>query len=212
MAFVRRRSLPSIGGSVGEAERTERLTSKQAAVDPPDFDYASSILACAAGDRAALRALFEEDAGRLLAVARRIVRRRDLAEEVVQEAFIQIWSKASQYDPKLGSARGWIYTIVRNRALNVVRDSAREDLTDEAGIEQLLYDDQQVEDAYQRLATGSSLRHCLEELDDRKRQSLLLAYVSGFSHGEIAGKLGVPLGTAKSWIRRAASALRECLR
>lgn len=168
-------------------------------------------MACAAGDRVALQSLFEEDAGRLLAVARRIVRRRDLAEEVVQDAFIQIWNKAAQYDPKLGSARGWIYTIVRNRALNVIRDHAREDLTDEAGIELLRHDDQVIDDAYQRLASGSRLRHCLEELEANKRTSLLLAYVAGFSHGEVAGKLDVPLGTAKSWIRRAASALRECL-
>lgn len=187
------------------------MTSKQVKTDSHDIDYASSLVACASGDRAALRSLFEAEAGRLLAVARRIVRRRDLADEVVQDAFVQIWTKASQYDPALGSARGWIYTIVRNRALNVIRDQAREELTDEAGLELLRHDDQQVEDAYQRLAIGSSLRHCLEELDSNKRQSLLLAYVSGFSHGEIAGKLGVPLGTAKSWIRRAASALRECL-
>ncbi|NJO38943.1 MAG: sigma-70 family RNA polymerase sigma factor, partial [Rhizobiales bacterium] len=175
------------------------MTSKQASPDAPDFDYASSITACAAGDRTALRSLFEADAGRLLAVARRIVRRRDLAEEVVQDAFIQIWTKAAHYDPELGSARGWIYTIVRNRALNVIRDHAREELTDEAGIEQLRHDDRVVDDAYQRLATGSRLRHCLEELETNKRRSLLLAYVAGFSHGEIAGKLGVPLGTAKSW-------------
>lgn len=168
-------------------------------------------MACASGDRAALRQLFEEDAGRLLAVARRIVRRRDLAEEVVQDTFIQIWNKAGQYDPSIGSARGWIYTIVRNRALNVIRDHAREELTDENGIEQLRHDDCMIDDAYQRLATSSRLRHCLEELDANKRTSLLLAYVAGFSHGEIAGKLGVPLGTVKSWVRRAASALRECL-
>lgn len=188
-----------------------QLSSTQATSEQSEFDYASSILACAAGDRTALRSLFEEDAGRLLSVARRIVRRKDLAEEVVQDAFIQIWSKAGQYDPKLGSARGWVYTIVRNRALNVIRDYAREELTDEAGIEQLRHDDQVIDDSYQRLATDSRLRHCLEELEAKKRTSLLLAYVAGFTHGEIAGKLGVPLGTAKSWVRRAASALRECL-
>ncbi len=187
------------------------MTLDQAASEPHEFDYASSIKACAAGDRAALSSLFEADAGRLLAVARRIVRRTDLAEEIVQDAFIQIWNKAAQYDPRLGSARGWVYTIVRNRALNVIRDHAREELVDEAGIEQLRHDDQVVDDAYQRLATDSRLRHCLEELEANKRQSVLLAYVAGFTHGEIAGRLGVPLGTAKSWVRRAVSALKECL-
>jgi RNA polymerase sigma-70 factor, ECF subfamily len=175
------------------------------------FDYEGSIKACATGDREALRSLFEQDAGRLVAVARRIVRRRDLAEEVVQETFIQVWRKAAQFDPRLGSARGWIYTIARNRALNVIRDHAREELTDEAGIEMLRHDDQVIDDAYQRLANNSRLRHCLDRLEPKRRTCLLLAYVAGFSHGEIAGKLDVPLGTAKSWIRRAVNALKECL-
>ena len=177
----------------------------------PGFDYEASIEASAKGDRSALRSLFELEAGRLIAVARRIVRRSDLAEDVVQDAFVQIWRHAGRYDRRLGSARGWIYTIVRNRALNVIRDSAREDLVDEAEIDALKHQNQVIDDAFQRLAANSQLRHCLDQLDGNKRQSLLLGYVAGFSHGEIAGKLGVPLGTAKSWVRRAAAALKECL-
>jgi RNA polymerase sigma-70 factor (ECF subfamily) len=185
--------------------------SQRADREPPDFDYEAAVSACAEGDRTALQSLFEEDAGRLVAVARRIVRRRDLAGEVVQETFIQIWRKAHQFDPRLGSARGWIYTIVRNRALNVIRDHAREELTDDANLDSLRHDTKVVDDAYQRLATGSRLRHCLDQLEPKRRVCLLLAYVAGFSHGEIAGRLGVPLGTTKSWIRRAVSALKECL-
>jgi RNA polymerase sigma-70 factor (ECF subfamily) len=175
------------------------------------LDYEASIEACARGDHAALRALFEEDAGRLIGVARRIVRRHDLAEEVVQDAFVQIWRHAGRYDPQLGSARGWVYTIVRNLALNVVRDSAREHLFSDHELHALKDQDQIIDDAFHRLANNSRLRFCLEQLDDKKRRSLLLGYVAGFSHGEIAGKLGVPLGTAKSWVRRAVAALRECL-
>lgn len=187
------------------------VTADMANPELSGFDYEASVIACGHGDRMALKSLFEEDAHRLVAVARRIVRRKDLAEEVVQDAFIQIWRKAGQYDPRLGSARGWVYTIVRNRALNVIRDHAREDLTDEASLEMLQFDDQIIDDAYQRLATGSRLRHCLDQLEQRRKTCVLLAYVGGFSHGEIAGKLGVPLGTAKSWIRRALSSLKECL-
>ena len=179
--------------------------------EPSSFDYEASVQACAIGDRNGLRRLFEQEAGRLLTVARRIVRRSDIAEEVVQEAFLRIWQKADQFDPRLGSARGWIYTIVRNRALDVIRDNAREELTDDSRIESLLHDEQSVDDAFQRLAGNSRLRHCLEMLDARRRTCLLLAYVAGFSHGEIAGRLGLPLGTAKSWIRRTVNALKECL-
>lgn len=175
------------------------------------FDYAAALDRCARGDRTALKALYDEEAGRLISVARRIVRRRELAEEVVQEAFIQVWSKARNFDPRLGSARGWIYTIVRNRALNVIRDGGREDLVDTESLSAMRDGDSPLDDAFDRLSTNSLLRRCLEGLDREKRHSLLLAYVSGYSHGEIAGQLGVPVGTAKSWVRRGLLALRECM-
>ncbi len=180
-------------------------------LESSSFDYEASLRACAKGNRDGLRMLFEQEAGRLLTVARRIVRRRDIAEEVVQEAFLRIWRKADQFDPRLGSARGWVYTIVRNRALDVIRDNAREELTDDSHLETLLHDERSVDDAFQQLAANSRLRHCLQMLDARRRTCLLLAYVAGFSHGEIAGRLGLPLGTAKSWIRRTVDVLKECL-
>jgi RNA polymerase sigma-70 factor, ECF subfamily len=175
------------------------------------FDFHQCLQACANGDRSSLKALYHEEAGRLIAVAQRIVRRRELAEEVVQEAFLQIWRKAASYNPELGSARAWIYTIVRNRALNVIRDGAREDLVDADALE-LLSDAQLVPvDVISQLSRESRLRRCLEGLDTQKRESVVLSYVSGFSHGEIAGRLGVPIGTAKSWVRRGLLALRECM-
>ncbi len=68
-----------------------------------------------------------------------------------------------------------------------------------------------VEDAFEQLATSSRLRGCLEAIEHEKRESLLLSYVAGYSHGEIAGRLGVPVGTAKSWVRRGLAALKECM-
>lgn len=175
------------------------------------FDYASALAECAVGDRRALRRLYDEEAGRLMSVAQRVVRRRELAEEVVQEAFIQIWQKAATFDGSLGSARAWIYTIVRNRALNVVRDGAREDLVDADGIERAHQPEGLIADAVERLAADSRLRHCLETIERQKRDSILLSYVAGYSHGEIAGLLGVPIGTAKSWVRRGVAALKDCV-
>lgn len=177
------------------------------------FDHAQALAGCARGDRAALKALFEQEAGRLIGVAQRIVRRRDLAEEVVQDAFIQIWRKAHQYSPERGSARGWVYAVVRNRALNLLRDGSREEsLADEQLID--LQDAGHADEAHRafdHLETGSRLRQCLAALDEAKRRSILMAYISGFTHGEIAGRLGVPLGTAKAWVRRGLTALRECM-
>lgn len=173
-------------------------------------DYAPMLAACATGDRAALRMLYEREAPVLLGVAQRIVRRREIAEEVLQDAFVQVWRNASAYDPSLGSARAWIFAIVRNRALNSLRDERHVPVGDEA-LASLMVDAHAVAEPVARLAEGSALRRCLEVLDEKRRQSIVLAYVWGYSHGEIAGRLGVPLGTVKAWIRRSLAALKECL-
>ncbi|SES26394.1 RNA polymerase sigma-70 factor, ECF subfamily [Rhizobium sp. NFR03] len=177
---------------------------------PPD-DLTTALAACAKGDRTALRGIFDREAGRLVTVAERIVRRRDLAEEVVQESFIRIWTQAHQYQPDRGSARGWIYAIVRNRALNLLRDGKREYTVED--VEVLRERDQvdHVMAAWHQLDRTSRLHDCLGALDETKRRGILMAYIGGYSHGEIAGRLRIPLGTTKSWIRRGLSALRECM-
>lgn len=174
------------------------------------IDYAPMLAACAAGDRKALRAIYEREAPILLGVAQRIVRRREVAEEVIQDAFVQVWRHASTYDASLGSARAWIFAIVRNRALNSVRDERHIPVDDQA-LSSLMIEANAIEEPVARLAEGSALRRCLEVLDERRRHSIVLAYVWGYSHGEIAGRLGVPLGTVKAWIRRSLAALKECL-
>ena len=175
------------------------------------FDYAGTLQACARGDRQALRQLYDHEAGRLIGVAQRIVRRRELAEEVVQDGFIQIWQKAGTFDPGLGSARASIYTIVRHRALNVIRDGTREDLMDDDRLLAVQDGAAIVDDAFGRLATESRLRACLEGIEREKRDCLLLSYVAGYSHGEIASLMRVPVGTAKSWVRRGLIALKDCM-
>lgn len=178
-----------------------------------DDDLAAWLGACARGDRDGLRRIYDAEAPRLMTIAHRILRRRDLAEEVVQDAFIQIWRKAAQYSRERGSARGWIFAIVRNRSLNLLRDSRREELADVEVLETM----QDAEhgslaaDVFSDLDTASRLRNCLAELDEAKRSSIIMAYLSGYTHGEVAGRLRVPLGTAKAWIRRGLSALRECM-
>jgi RNA polymerase sigma-70 factor (ECF subfamily) len=174
------------------------------------FDHSAALAGCAAGNAAALRHIYEAEAAAMLGVAMRIVRRRDLAEEVVHDAFVQIWRKADQFDPALGSGRSWMFAIVRNRALNLIRDRSREELTDDATLEGLAEIGDH-DDLIQRLGQSEALRVCLERLERPRRASLVLAYAGGFSHGEIAGRLGVPLGTVKAWIRRSLLSLRECM-
>jgi RNA polymerase sigma-70 factor (ECF subfamily) len=179
----------------------------------PQQVLAAALAACAQGDKAGLRRIFDMEAPRLVTIAQRILRRQDYAEEIVQDAFVQMWNKAAQYSPERGSARGWIYAIVRNRALNALRDAKRWDLADPDALERLQDATQDVfsTDLLANLEQESRLRRCLAQLDEQKRKSILMAYISGYTHGEIAGRLQVPLGTAKAWVRRGLASLRECM-
>lgn len=151
----------------------------------------------------------------MLGVALRIVRDRALAEDVIQDAFVQVWEKAASFSPARGEGRGWLFTIVRNRALNVVRQRAVEAPLDDdlmSSLESTLMTP--ARDASGELpAAGElgALRDCLSQLESDRRQCILLAYVDGCSHAEIADRLATPLGTIKAWIRRSLLALRACL-
>lgn len=179
----------------------------------PQSELAEALKACAAGEKSGLATIYRSEAARMVTIAERILRRHDLAEEIVQEAFLQIWNKAWQYEPGRGSARGWLYAIVRSRALNALRDGGREELTETESLERLQEEgaDGLYIDLFDQLDNQSRLRACLSRLDVLRRKTVLMAYVSGYSHGEIAGRLKLPLGTAKAWIRRSVSALRECM-
>lgn len=165
----------------------------------------------ARGDKRALADLFAAEAGRLIAIALRIVRRRDLAEEVVQESFVAAWHRASQFDPSRGSARGWLTTIVRHRALNLLRDGARLEFHDASELVAMGDRNRDAMDAFDALADRDALRLCLGQLDEPKRRAILLCYVTGLNHGEAAATMNVPLGTVKAWIRRGVASLQECL-
>ncbi len=145
----------------------------------------------------------------MIGIAMRIVRRRDLAEEAVHEAFMRVWRSAKSFDPERGTPRQWLYAIARNCALTLLRDENRFAPTPDGEApepEQITADD-----ALTRLPETGRLRQCLERLDLSKRTAVVLAYVHGLSHGEIAGRMAVPLGTAKSWTRRGLLSLQECM-
>lgn len=177
----------------------------------PADQHAVLIAACANGDRAALQTIYQRESAAMIGVAVRIVKRRELAEEVVHDAFVQVWRHAGSFDASIGNGRSWLYAIVRNRAINLLRDSSREQAAPEDEITALMESGIPAKDAFDKLAEGSALRRCLQQLDPKRRLGVLLAYVEGLSHGEIAARLGVPLGTAKAWLRRSLIALKDCL-
>ncbi|WP_246179531.1 sigma-70 family RNA polymerase sigma factor [Microvirga thermotolerans] len=177
----------------------------------PALDLNDALGLCARGDRAALRAIYDREASRMLGVAMRLLRRRALAEEVVHDTFVQVWQKAGSFDPGRGDGRTWLYAILRNRALNILRGESRTEYVDDFEPMNLASEEEGVEAALLRLSDAGQLRRCLERLEPARRQAVALAYLHGLSHGELAGRLGVPLGTVKSWIRRSLLALRECM-
>lgn len=173
------------------------------------FDYEAALEACARGERYALNALYQREARWLLGVAQRIVGDRDHAHDVLQDAFLQIWQRAASYQRSLGSARGWIYTVVRHRALDLARRSGREvSVGDDL---EALSDARQANEHGGAGPDPTALDRCLDALDERKRDCIVSAFVEGYTHEQIATKLSTPVGTVKSWIRRGLLALKECL-
>ena len=173
-------------------------------------DTGSEILLqrCAAGDRAAFRTLYDRHSSRLYSIALRITRHPNLASDTVQEAFIQIWQNARQFDPGRGAPEAWMIGLTRYRALDLVRRAgpALIPLEDDQAAE--TFDDLT---ALEEMPDGPALRQCLERLEPNRRRLVVLAFVEGFSHAELAAQFVIPLGTIKSTIRRSLAALRDCL-
>lgn len=177
----------------------------------PAFDHDAALLACARGERQALQAIYEAEVRWLLGVALRIVRNRAAAEDVVHDAFLRIWQRAASFDPQLGSGRGWVYTVVRHCAFDRARRDSREVALDDDALAPLL-------DAAADMSAGTgdaldsaSLQRCMAALDEPRRQSIVYAFVEGYTHEQIAARMATPLGTVKSWIRRGLLSLKECL-
>ncbi|XXD82348.1 sigma-70 family RNA polymerase sigma factor [Pseudomonas sp. Z5-35] len=180
----------------------------------PYFDYEACLAACAQGDQKALRVLYDQESARVMGVAQRIVRHNALAEDIVHDVFIKIWTRAASFDPRRGSARGWIFSITRHLALNVVRDNAKEiqiDEHSEMALDALASVEGPDNDTFDYQARSGRIYTCLEQLEPARRNCILHAYVDGYSHSEISQKVGAPLGTVKAWIKRSLVALRECM-
>jgi RNA polymerase sigma-70 factor (ECF subfamily) len=154
--------------------------------------------------------IYTTERRRLHRVARRIVRDSNHADDVIHEAFAQILRDAKSFDPARGSARAWVYTIVRNTALKTRHRADREIAVDADGLGAICQQQTGLEPS-SRLAENAKLKACLEELEPRRRASLILAIIDGRTHAEIAAYLGVPVGTVKAWIRRELIALRKRL-
>ena len=166
-------------------------------------------------DRAAFERLYRATSAHLFSVSLRIWRNESRADEVLQEAYVNIWHNAPGYNPGAGTPMTWMINIVRNKAIDLLRSRKTESETttelddatldiaaDAAGDPQQLMSDSLVK---------ARIDGCMQALPATQRQALALAYYRGMVHTDIAEALGTPLGTAKGWVRRGLEQLRSCL-
>jgi RNA polymerase sigma-70 factor, ECF subfamily len=177
-----------------------------------DSEVAQLLAGCARQDRQAFQRLYERTASQLLACLIRMLRNRTLAEDALQDAFVQVWARAGQYDARRGSAWAWMIAIARYRAIDLRRREARVAADPHADVDEIPAEDEP-QDALAALGRSATraLTTCLEALQPRQRQCIVLAYQGGLTHAEVAGATGEPLGSVKSWIRRGLTALKRCL-
>lgn len=173
----------------------------------------SSLLSLtASGDQDAFASLFDHLAPTALGLLTRILGQRSVAEEVLQEVFLQVWTQAHLYRPDLGSVRAWFFTIVRSRGLDRLRferSSARR--------EELAVQDVRRELPPAQLVGLEAREHCrrlsdaLEGLSMEQRDCIKMALYEELTHSKIAARLGAPLGTVKSRLRMGMMKVREAL-
>jgi len=176
------------------------------------------------GDRAAFATLYERTSSHLLAVVLRINRDRAQAEDILQEVYVNVWRAASSFDAAQSQPLTWLTSIARNRAIDSLRRAQTQpqmraaapasdgrDPEDDDVYDTVADESPGPLDLLSRASDARALSHCMEDLSAPQRQSLALAFYDGLSHAEVAEKMGQPLGTVKSWVRRALLSLKTCL-
>jgi len=174
---------------------------------------AELLAQCALRNQRAFALLYELTSAKLFGVALRILRRRDWAEEVLQECYVSIWNHAGDYAIQKSAPLTWMTSIVRNRSLDWLRRPQHEATGEEYDIAVEAWQDD-APGPLERLAASSeaaALERCLQQLDGKQRQSIMLAFFHGMSHSEVAGHMKQPLGTVKTWVRRGLERLKGCL-
>jgi RNA polymerase sigma-70 factor, ECF subfamily len=166
---------------------------------------------CAAADADALQRLYQLASPILFASLTRILRRRALAEEALQDVFVSIWQRAGQFSAARGRPMAWMMSIARYRAIDLLRHERSSPLLVPELPEGSVADPDANDESTPWMPAAGLMERCLELLTDSQRRCLELAFVGGSSHEDIARVTGSPLGTVKSWIRRGLQSLRQCL-
>ena len=169
------------------------------------------IEAVAKGDQAAFERLYAATRAKLYGVVLRILRRQDLAEEVIQETYVKVWNSAGQFNPALSSPITWMVSIARNRAIDIVRKRGEVSIEEEPAAMEVASD---TPDPLERREMNDELRRllaCVGRLEPDRQKLVLLAYYNGWSREQLATKFSAPVNTIKTWLRRSMLEIRDCL-
>jgi len=197
------------------------LASRHSTAEPADL--ATLLARVGLGDRAAFGTLYRATSAHLFGVVLRINPDRGQAEDVLQEIYVNVWRSAGGFDAARAQPMTWLTSIARNGAIDSLRRAkarvrtvsthlVSEEEGDEADLaEQVPSDEAGPLELLQRAAERRDVAHCVGQLSAEQQQCVALAYYQGLSHSEVADHLAQPLGTVKSWLRRALLALKDCL-
>lgn len=169
------------------------------------------LVRVAGGDRQAFESVYQLASGRLFAICLHVLRDRGDAEEVLQEVFTSVWHKAAQFDRAKAAAMTWLSMMARNRSIDRLRAAPPRALDDLSVAEEIPDFAPQPAQAAEQASDHARLHECLDTLEPRRRSLIRLAFLDGASYEELARRIGSPLGSVKSWIRRGLGQLRVCL-
>jgi RNA polymerase sigma-70 factor, ECF subfamily len=176
---------------------------------PPELVWL--IAAVSKRDEAAFERLYIATRAKLYGVVFRILRRQDLAEEVIQETYVKVWNSAGQFNPAVSSPITWMAAIARNRAVDIVRKRGESSIEEEPEAMNIAAE---TPDPLARREMSEELKRLLEcvgRLEPDRQKLVLLAYYNGWSREQLAAKFGTPVNTVKTWLRRSMMEIRACL-
>lgn len=174
-------------------------------------ELSTTVIRVAQGDRAAFASLYQATAAKLYGVVLRILNRRDLSDEVLQEVYLKIWERAAEFDAARSSPITWMAAIARNRALDVKRrkqPGSLEDLPEPVDFAAEEENPLALREQHEDL---QRVMNCLDGIDAQKREMVILAYLRGWSREQLSARFIAPVATIKTWLHRSLTQLRLCL-
>ena len=168
------------------------------------------LAATARKDEQAFARLYELSSANLYGVAIRILKSESAAQDALQDAFVQVWQRANDFHSDKGSPMAWMASIVRYRALDMIRRQKPTLPVEAIDLEQVDQEPGLLGDVLES-DMSKLIRDCLQELGAPQRSMILLAFFDGLTHDELADRTATPLGTVKSWIRRGLQSIKRCL-